>query len=58
MGSILNLAWIPGIFLVVVLWNTLYLKLMAAVGRVAPGFGASILPMINLARRKERWLDR
>ena len=48
----------PGMFLVVVLVKTLYLKLMVDAGRVTPGFGASILPMTNLARGKERWLER
>jgi hypothetical protein len=33
------------------------LKLMAVVGRDTPGSGASILPMINLARGKGWLLD-
>jgi hypothetical protein len=37
---------------VVILLKTLYLKLMAVVGRDTPGSGASILPMTNLARGK------
>lgn len=44
--------------MVVVLVNTLYLKLIVAVGRVTPGFGASILPMTNLATEKGDWLER
>ena len=57
-GSMLNLACMPGMFLVVVLVKTLYLKSIVGAGRVTPGFGASILPMTNLAKGKEWWLER
>jgi len=53
----LNLACMPGMFLVVILLKTLYLKLMAAAGRDTPGSGASILPITNLARGKKWLLD-